>query len=50
MEELVEGPAQLAEEESVGGSSAVRRLLQQARELADELAARPNLGLTTLPE
>jgi len=47
MEELVDDAAQIAKGESISGSSTIRRLLHDARELAAELSARPHLGQTS---
>jgi alkylation response protein AidB-like acyl-CoA dehydrogenase/SAM-dependent methyltransferase len=47
MEELLEEAAQIGGDGSIPTGRAVQQLLRDARELADELAARPNPGLTT---
>ncbi len=50
MEDLVDGLTHEEREQSAPGQDAASRLITRARELADELAARPNLGLNTAPE
>lgn len=49
MAELIDERTEPQQNDSTSVQQAVRRLIADARSLADELAARPNLGLNTAP-